>query len=127
MMGTVLDISDRTRMELALRDSENHLRAIIAAEPECVKLVASDGTLLDMNAAGLAMLGVQNPNAAIGQSVYELVAPEHRAAFQSFNESVCNHGNSGKLEFEIVSAQGTRCWLETHAVPLQNEADKRLV
>lgn len=126
MLGTILDISDRKRMELALRDSENHLRAIIAAEPECVKLVASDGTLLNMNAAGLAMIGVQNPDATIGQSVYTLIAPEHRAAFQSFNESVCNEGNSGKLEFEIV-AQGTRRWMETHAVPLQNEADKTLV
>lgn len=127
MMGTVLDISDRKRMELALRDSENHLRAIIAAEPECVKLVASDGTLLNMNAAGLAMIGVQNADEAIGQSVYELVAPEHRAAFQAFNESVCDQGNSGKLEFEIVGAQGTRRWLETHAVPLRHEADKTLV
>lgn len=127
MLGTVLDISDRKRMELALRDSENHLRAIIAAEPECVKLVASDGTLLNMNAAGLAMIEVQNPDAAIGQSVYALVTPEHRAAFQAFNESVCNEGRSGKLEFEIVGAQGTRRWMETHAVPLQNEVNKTLV
>lgn len=127
MLGTVLEISDRKQMELALKDSENYLRAIIAAEPECVKLVASDGTLLNMNAAGLAMIGVQSADAAIGQSVYTLVASEHRAAFQAFNESVCHNGNSGKLEFEIVGAQGARRWMETHAVPLRNEADKTSV
>lgn len=127
MMGTVLDISDRKRMELALQDSENRLRAIIAAEPECVKLVAADGTLLNMNAAGLAMIEAQCPDMAIGQSVYPLIVPEHKAAFQALNESVCNDGKTGKLEFEIVGCKGTRRWLETHAVPLHNEADKTIV
>lgn len=127
MMGTVLDISDRKRMEQALKDSENRLRAIIAAEPECVKLVAADGTLLDMNAAGLAMIEAQCPNVAIGKSVYPLIVPEHQAAFQALNDSVCNSGNTGKLEFEIIGCQGTRRWLETHAVPLHNEADKTIV
>lgn len=127
MMGTVLDISDRKRMELALQDSENRLRAIIAAEPECVKLVAADGTLLNMNAAGLEMIEVQSAQEAIGQSVYPLIAPEYKTAFQELNESVCKSGNSGKLEFEIVGRKGKRRWLETHAVPLHNEADKTIV
>lgn len=122
MIGTVVDISSRKQAEEALRESKNRLRAIIDAEPECVKLVAADGTLLDMNAAGLAMLEVESANAAIGKSVYSLVAPEYKAAFQALNESVCN-GNKGTLEFEIVGFLGTRRWMETHAVPLCNESN----
>lgn len=122
MIGTVLDISSRKQAEEALRESKNRLRAIIDAEPECVKLVAADGTLLDMNAAGLAMIEVESANAAIGKSVYSLVAPEYKKAFQALNESVCN-GNKGTLEFEIVGYRGTRRWMETHAVPLCNESN----
>ena len=44
---------ERTRAE----ESEAHLRAIIETTPECVKLVAADGTLLDMNSVGLSLVG----------------------------------------------------------------------
>jgi PAS domain S-box-containing protein len=117
---------ERQRKEEALRASENHLRAIIDAEPECVKLVAADGTLLDMNTAGLGMIEVDRADAAIGKSIYPLVVPEYREAFQQLNESVCQ-GNKGSLEFEIVGRKGTRRWMETHAVPLLNESDETIV
>src|SRR5713101_2055071 len=40
----------------ALRASENHLRAIIEAEPECLRIVGPDGRLLEINPACLKML-----------------------------------------------------------------------
>src|SRR4029077_15495782 len=47
------DVTERRRAEARLADSEARLRAIIHSEPECVKLMAADGTLLEMNPAGL--------------------------------------------------------------------------
>ena len=125
-VGTIEDITERKIAEQRLRESENRWRAMIETEPECVKLVASDGTLLNMNAAGLAMIEAPSTDTVIGQSVYSLIAPEHREAFVAFNESVCQ-GNRGTLEFEIIGLQGTRRWMETHAVPLRSESDARLV
>ncbi len=127
MVGTVMDVSARNQAEAALRERENRWRAIVDAEPECVKLVAADGTLLEMNAAGLAMIEVESADAAIGKSVYSIMAPEYKTAFQRLNESVCTEGKKGRLEFEIVGCRGTRRWLETHAVPLRNESDGTLV
>ncbi|MGJ3246545.1 MAG: PAS domain S-box protein [Elainellaceae cyanobacterium] len=117
--GLLMDVTDRKQVEEALIASEEHLRAIIEAEPECVKLVTADGTLLDMNAAGLSMIEIDQLDMAVGQSVYPLIAPEHRNAFQRLNERVCQ-GSRETLEFEIVGCKGTRRWMETHAVPLQN-------
>ncbi len=125
-VGTVEDITERKQALERLRESENHLRTIIETQPECVKLVASDGTLLDMNAAGLTMIEVKSAEAVIGQSVYSLIAPEHQEAFVALNEDVCQ-GNKGTLEFEIIGLQGSRRWLETHAVPLRRESDGTLV
>jgi PAS domain S-box-containing protein len=107
----------------ALAASERRLRTIIDAEPECVKVIAADGTLLDMNAAGLAMIEADSLQQVIGQCLYPIVVPEHREAFISLTERALL-GESGVLAFEITGLKGTRRWLESHAVALQNESDQ---
>jgi two-component system, cell cycle sensor histidine kinase and response regulator CckA len=106
--------------EAALRESENRLRAIIEAEPECVKVVASDGILMEMNPAGLAMVEVERADVVVGKSVYPFIAPENRHAFRVLTESVCK-GNKGTLEYEMAGLKGTRRWMEVHAVPLRSK------
>ena len=119
VVGLAFDVTDRRRVELALRESETRLRTIIETEPECVKLVDKEGKLLDMNPAGLAMVEAECIELLRGQPVDQLVAPEHRAAFNDLRRRVFE-GTSGTLEFEIVGLRGTRRWLDTHAVPLRD-------
>jgi PAS domain S-box-containing protein len=108
--------------ELALRQSENRLRAMIDAEPECIQLIARDGTLLEINAEGLAMMEVESADVLIGKPIDAVILPEYKAAFADLHKSVCQ-GNKGTLEFEIAGFRGTRRYMETHAVPLRNESD----
>jgi PAS domain S-box-containing protein len=103
-------------------ESENRWRAIFDAEPECVKIIDADGTLLEMNPGGLAMLEAENASAVIGKSVYSMIQPEYRQAFKELNQSVCQ-GNKGSLEFEIITDKGNHRWLETYGVPLRYKAD----
>ena len=109
------DISDR----ILAQENENLVRTIIESEPECVKLLARDGTLLDMNPAGLAMIEVESLAQVQGKSVYPLVVSDYRPAFEALTKRVLQ-GESGILEFEIVGLKGTRRFLETHAVPFRN-------
>lgn len=115
--GVAVDVTDRARAEEALRVSEERFRTIVEATPECVKLLAPDGTILQMNPAGLAMVEADGPEAVIGKSAYDLVAPADRDAFKSLHERVCR-GVAGTLEHEIVGLRGTRRRVEMHAVPL---------
>ncbi|WP_334724217.1 PAS domain S-box protein [Nostoc sp.] len=108
--------------ELTLRQSENRLRAMIDAEPECIKLIARDGTLLEINAYGLAMMEVESADVLIGKPIDAVIVPEYRAAFADLHKSICQ-GNKGTLEFEIVGFKGTHRYMETYAVPLRNESD----
>ena len=39
---------------------ESRFRTIFDSEPECVKLVGPDCTLIDMNPAGLRMIGAES-------------------------------------------------------------------
>ena len=112
-----LDVTERLRAEAALRHSEQYRRAIIETEPECVKVVAADGTLLDMNRAGLAMLEAGSFVEAASCPLMRYLRPEHHGAFTELHRRVMA-GGSGMLEFEIEGLKGTRRWLETHAVLL---------
>ncbi len=115
----VRDISEWKQAQEKLAESENLLSAIIESEPECVKLIARDGTLLEMNPAGLAMIEVESLAQVQGKSIYRFVVSDYLPAFQALTERVFQ-GESGILEFEIVGLKGTRRWLETHAVPFRN-------
>ena len=71
-ISPVNDAADIKQVETALSENKKFLQAIIEAEPECVKLVASDGTLIMMNRAGLEMIQVDSPDQARGKSIYPL-------------------------------------------------------
>ena len=121
--GVAFDITDSRRAENALQTSESRLRAIIESEPECVKLVDHQGRLLDMNPAGLEMIQAANIEQVRGMLIGEVVAPEHREAFNHLHQRVFA-GESGTLEFEIVGLHGKRRWLTTHAVPLRDASGR---
>ena len=110
----------------SLRASEAHLKAIVNAEPECVKLIDAGGRLLEMNAAGLRMIETDSLESVRGQCVFGLVAAEHREAFRELTARVAA-GGEGTLEFEIIGLKGGRRWLETRAVPLESQGGPPLV
>jgi PAS domain S-box-containing protein len=100
-----------------LRASEASYRTIIDTSPECVKVIARDGTVLQLNAAGAAMGGATSPEAVIGRDFFTFLAPEDRERYREFHEQVCA-GQRGFVEYSIVSLQGERRRMETHAAPL---------
>jgi PAS domain S-box-containing protein len=117
-----------TKLKLAeqkVLESENRLRAIIDANPECIQLIAADGTLLEINASGVTMMEVESADELIG-TVFAGILPQYREEYIALHESVCQ-GNKERLEFEIVGYKGTRRWMETHAVPLRNEVDGKFL
>lgn len=115
--GGSLQELERTNRELVLREA--HLRAILDAEPECVKVLDLEGRLVEMNRAGLAMLEVASLEEAQQIPLLDYLLPEYREAFTGLHEEVLR-GGSGVLEFEILGRRGTRRWLETHATPLRD-------
>ena len=115
----VKDITESKQMAEDIQEREQYLQSIINAEPECVKIILSDGTLVQMNPAGLKMIEADSIEQVVGKSVYPIIAPKYQDAFRELTESVCL-GNQGLLEFEIIGLKGTHRWLETHAVSLRN-------
>jgi PAS domain S-box-containing protein len=115
-INILIDITDRKNAELRAREQ---FQTIVETTPECVKLVAAEGTLLFMNSQGLEMIGGPSADAVIGTSLYEIIAPEDRERYRAFSESVCR-GEQGTLTFNIVGLDGTRRRMETHGAPFQH-------
>jgi diguanylate cyclase (GGDEF)-like protein/PAS domain S-box-containing protein len=113
-----LGLEDTVRARTAeLQQSESHLRAIIAAEPECIKIVDAQGLLTQMNPAGLAMIEADSLEQVRGRDVKALLAPEYREAFAAMHQRVLA-GESLQMEFEVLGLKGGRRWMETHAAPM---------
>jgi PAS domain S-box-containing protein len=111
-----LDLEQANR-DLAAR--ETHLRAILDSEPEGVKLLAADGSFLQLNPAGLRMLEADSFAQVANRSAHSFIVEEDRAAFRSLIDRVLR-GESCVLEFQIVGLKGGRRCLETHASPLRD-------
>lgn len=94
------------------------LEAIFEASPECIKIVAPDGRLIQMNPSGMRMVEAEPGAKVEGTMVLSLIAPEFRDAWQANHERVCN-GERLMWTFDIVGLRGTRRRMETHAVPIR--------
>ncbi|MGB4973485.1 MAG: PAS domain S-box protein, partial [Cyclobacteriaceae bacterium] len=122
-LSIVRDITERKNAERALAESENRLRTILDNEPECVKILNKRGELVDMNPAGLAMIGAENLGVVRGKSMVHLINAPYKEAFIKLTQNVFK-GISGKLEFEITGLKGRQLWLETHSVPFRDSDGK---
>jgi two-component system cell cycle sensor histidine kinase/response regulator CckA len=124
MSGASQDITERKAAEEVVRRSERRLQTIIDAEPACVKLVSPDGVLLEMNPAGLAMLGAADIAQVRGHQVSDLVHPDDRDRFLEAHRAAST-GLAGRCTFRICGLDGGERWVDSHLVPfdIAREAD----
>lgn len=117
------EIAERIRIEEDLRRSESRLRAIVQSEPECVKAIGPDLTVLEMNPSGLDMLGVDDITQLRGRSICEFIHPDDHQAYGALHAAAMR-GGSGTLQFRIVGQNGKERWVEAHSVPLFDGDDR---
>jgi PAS domain S-box-containing protein len=125
LLGISEDITERKQADLERDERELLLRLMFETGAGCVKRVAADGTLLHMNPAGLEVIEAEQATEALGRSVFDLIIPEHRAAFQQMHENVIQ-GRKQTLQFQVQGFKGSRRWLETYAVPFRNPLTKEV-
>jgi PAS domain S-box-containing protein len=93
------------------------LRAITETSSECIKVVARDGRLLQMNPAGLAMIDADCWQSVAQACAFDLVAPEFRSSWIAHHQRVCD-GESLVWEFDLLGLKGVRRRMQTRATPI---------
>lgn len=106
-----------------LQENEYRLRAIIESEPECVKLQGEDGTVLEINPAGLRLVDANQPADIIGRKIFSVVSPEFVDIYRDNIRRVFA-GESVVYEFRAITLKNRVAWMETHAVPLRDARGK---
>lgn len=112
--------SELQTAERHVRESEAYLRTILNSVPECIMLLTYEAELLEMNPAGLSMLGAENLEQVKEFKPLNLLLPPFRQTFSAAIEAVFA-GESRSLLFEIRNFKGNICWLESTAAPLRND------
>ncbi|HWA63159.1 MAG TPA: PAS domain-containing protein [Caulobacteraceae bacterium] len=111
------DITARRLAENALQGEQAFLQALVDATPNCVKVVAENGRILRINSAGARMIGASHPDQLRGALVYDLLPEPHAERWREMHARVCA-GEQLSWEYEVVTLDGQKVWLETHAAPL---------
>ena len=123
LVGTAQDITDRKAAEEHTASSERRLQTILNAQPACVKLVSPDGVLLDMNRAGLEMIGADRLDQVVGLAVVDIVHPEDRGRFLDMH-AAASAGSPARGEFRIVGSSGDELWVDSHLVPFDTSTER---
>jgi diguanylate cyclase (GGDEF)-like protein/PAS domain S-box-containing protein len=93
IVGIASEITDRRRIEEALRESEDRYRRIVEASPDGI-WVHRGGMTLFANPALVRMLDAGHPAELIGRSVYDFLDPADHANVRGRVEHVERHGRS---------------------------------
>jgi diguanylate cyclase (GGDEF)-like protein/PAS domain S-box-containing protein len=119
---TARNVTERKRAERAHREAEERFRTAFEHSPLCVSLVDLDGRILDINAAGAALLQ-RTREALIGTDARDCVHPDDvEHAIEATSQQIS--GIDAIAEFRMVRADGTEVWVMSRAALFTPEEDR---
>ena len=114
--GNISDVTERKRVEEALRASDQLFHDGFDHSPTGMALTSLDGTLVEVNAAFARMLGCEDPAQLAGQDFARYTHPDDLAANHEGIRMMVEEGKPYGAGVEFVIADG-----------LETVGDERLV
>ncbi|MHB1399982.1 MAG: PAS domain S-box protein [Trichloromonadaceae bacterium] len=127
-IGLVQDVTESRRVQDQIRESQQMLRLVLDYIPQAVFWKDRNLVYLGCNRNFARVAGVENSQALIGKSDYDLAWKREEADF--YRE--CDHRvmESDRPELHIIESQlqagGKQAWLDTNKIPL-HDAEGRVV
>jgi len=118
IVGFWIDITERKRIEEALRESEATARALLDAPDEVVILLDTDGVILDANEA-TALRFYKTREELVGLSIWDLLEPDTAARRKAFVDRVIRSGEPIQFEDEREGK-----WWDSIKYPIRDAAGK---
>ena len=108
---------DRLRVIGELRRSEAFANSVLAASPDCIKVLDADSTLRFMSERGLRLNEVADPAQVLGHNFADFWPDAERSKIRDAVARAAA-GDTTRIQGETRTLQGTPMWLEVSFAPL---------
>ncbi len=106
----------------AVRERHAFLEGVLAATPDCVKVLSADGTLEFMNARGVVLNQLDSADAVLGMSFAEMRPEEERPKVRAAILDAAQ-GRPASYEGFRPTAKGEPRWWDASFAPFQPDPD----
>ena len=118
LAGTLQDIQAQKAFRIALIESEAYARSLFESSPDGIQVIGLDGTVQDVSAGGLRLLGLQARDELIGASwVAQWQQPYDGQAAEVL--AVVAQGHTHRFRGAMAVA-GEQRWCDVFAAPLRD-------
>ena len=118
--GIVWDITERTKSETALRQSEAKFRSYVEFAPLAVFVADREGRIVDFDPAATELLGYDAATLS-GMQVWEMHPIEEREGAQRHYAAFVRDGHLD-TEFRFQKKDGSLAWVSLHANLLSDDS-----
>ncbi|MGV1101024.1 hybrid sensor histidine kinase/response regulator [Thiovibrio sp. JS02] len=115
LTGIFRDISERSRNEQALRESEKRFRDLFENATDLIQMIRPDGRLLYVNRAWRETFGYAEEEIS-GLSIFDLITPAHREQCQQTFQKVLAEEKVNYINTVFQAKDGRRIIIEGNAI-----------
>jgi PAS domain S-box-containing protein len=106
LLESFIDITERKRVEEALRESEERLRSIFASSPNAITVADLNGNIIECNQATLDLHGFSSKEELIGKSALELIAKKEQQRAIEDLKKILERGLFKNIEYTLLTKDG---------------------
>ena len=116
MFGVVQDVTERTHVETALRESQARWRSLVENVPDIIMTLDCEGVILFIN----RLLPGFSRQQIVGASAYNFVPKDFRAEARRRIEHVFKTGETIEDQIEAMGANRTTAWYSCRVGPIRD-------
>ncbi|GEM_PF-2326068 len=120
--GFIIDITERKRMEKALRDSEEKYRTVVENANDFIFMIGEHSRVLSVNRAGARLWG-KEPSEIEGKRVTDMFPADLAAEYTGSLSQVFRTGENLQVERRMV-VRDKEFWITTSLSPVRDESGK---